>query len=254
MSIEFYERWRLRLGPTGLLNRYVLWKCGGVVWQGPFRGMRYVEHAVGSAYYPKILGTYEKELQPLMDVLLLKDWALVSNVGAAEGYYAVGCKIRCQTAQVVAFEAKESAHALIRQLSELNGVSLDIRGHCSTEQLAQVLGVEGAKLLIVDVEGFEVTLLDPSELPSLRDCHILAELHEAHAPGVEALLASRLGPSHRVQIIRQKTRQRTDFPLESWFAAAYPDPHILSMLNEGRRRGTDWLWAEPNATEKLSPV
>lgn len=214
--------------------------------------MRYVKSAVGSQYYPKLLGTYESEVQPLVKALASCDWAVIANVGAAEGYYAVGLKLHCPGANVVAFEAKTSAHALIGSLAKLNGVDLDIRGHCNTRDLEQVLAPAGRKLVVCDVEGFEVALLNPADVPSLKDCYILAELHEAHAPGVEQILSGRFAASHRLQIVRQRQRQRSDFPFDNWFTALYPDSHVLALLHEGRRRGTDWLWAEPAGSDKLS--
>jgi hypothetical protein len=34
---------------------------------GPFRGMKYISEAQGSVLIPKLLGIYEKELQPVIN-------------------------------------------------------------------------------------------------------------------------------------------------------------------------------------------
>ena len=34
---------------------------------GPFAGMRYIRNAVGSAYVPKLLGMYERELNRVVE-------------------------------------------------------------------------------------------------------------------------------------------------------------------------------------------
>jgi hypothetical protein len=34
---------------------------------GPFQGMRYIYRSVGSSWFPKVLGTYEKELWPVVE-------------------------------------------------------------------------------------------------------------------------------------------------------------------------------------------
>ena len=62
----------------------------GHVISGPFAGMQYVNTSVGSALEPKILGTYELELHDVFERLLDKDFAAIVNVGAGEGYLAVG--------------------------------------------------------------------------------------------------------------------------------------------------------------------
>jgi precorrin-6B methylase 2 len=94
--------------------------------------MRYVEQSVGSALYPKLLGTYEKELQPVIERLCAKGYLWIIDVGAAEGYYAIGMALRCEDAHVVAFESVETGRQLIRQLAQLNRIEnkVEIHGHC----------------------------------------------------------------------------------------------------------------------------
>ena len=40
------------------------------VQHGIFKGMRYVDVSSGSTYYPKILGAYERELYPGLDLIV----------------------------------------------------------------------------------------------------------------------------------------------------------------------------------------
>src|SRR5690606_30246863 len=57
----------------------------GVVLGGPFAGMRYPEkRAIGSAIYPKLLGSYEMELHPLFDRLRNQEFGSVVDIGCAE--------------------------------------------------------------------------------------------------------------------------------------------------------------------------
>ena len=101
------ERLRRRIEKV----RPLLWEqLGGIVAGGPFQGLRYIRESVGSAWAPKMLGTYEKELWPVVDVLIRRRPRWIVDVGAAEGYYAVGLAMRLGAAQVVAFEADEGSH------------------------------------------------------------------------------------------------------------------------------------------------
>jgi len=46
----------------------------GIVLDGPFKGMIYPKNeSFGSAFFPKILGTYEKEISSVIDDLLVSD-------------------------------------------------------------------------------------------------------------------------------------------------------------------------------------
>jgi hypothetical protein len=89
---------------------------------GLFKGMRYHGKAVCGAAAPKIMGVYESELAPF----LLK-WSVIPlqhiiDVGAAEGYYAVGCAMLWPQAAVTAFESSEEGRRLLTRNVELNGL------------------------------------------------------------------------------------------------------------------------------------
>ena len=58
---------------------------------GPFKGMRYHGDAMGGAVAPKIKGVYESELAPFFVKRSAIPFQHIIDVGAAEGYYAVGC-------------------------------------------------------------------------------------------------------------------------------------------------------------------
>ena len=65
--------------------------CDGVVRHGPFAGLQYPElTAVGSALYPKLLGSYQREIQGWIEEICAAGYSEIVDVGFAEGYYAVG--------------------------------------------------------------------------------------------------------------------------------------------------------------------
>ena len=57
---------------------------------GPFKGMRYYGEAVCGAAAPKIMGIYESELAPFLLKWSAVPFQHIINVGAGEGYYALG--------------------------------------------------------------------------------------------------------------------------------------------------------------------
>ena len=66
-----------------------------VVLTGIFKGLKYPElTAYGSALYPKLIGSYEKELCPTLARLLEKNYSEIIDTGCAEGYYAVGLALK----------------------------------------------------------------------------------------------------------------------------------------------------------------
>ena len=84
-------------------ERFVAWH-GLTVSGGPFAGLTYPDREPISLV-PKLLGIYERELHGAVEAAVLGQPEVIVNVGAADGYYAVGLARRCPSATVHAFEA-----------------------------------------------------------------------------------------------------------------------------------------------------
>ncbi len=112
------------LRPIRHLENLVRAETGGRVRQGPFAGLRYINRAVGSAFIPKLLGIYERELNACVEAACAVQFPLIVDVGAAEGYYAVGLARRNPEARVIAFEMEESGREALREMAALNGVEV----------------------------------------------------------------------------------------------------------------------------------
>lgn len=229
--------------PSALAKRKLHRVARGQVLAGPFAGMRYADESAGSAFEPKLLGTYELELRPVIERLCAADFKLIVNVGAGEGYYAVGMATRCEGARVVAFESDEHARALIRQMAEMNGVEDRIRveGLCEPEALARILPADSLCLLIMDVEGGELSLLNPETLPPLKDCHILVELHDFIRPDTSAEIEARFNQSHTIEKIRQRGRALNDLP----FRDPLLDRWVVRYTDEQRPVRMEWFYMRP---------
>src|SRR5665213_3133834 len=61
-----------------------------LVSQGSFQGMNYIPRAYYSEILPKLVGTYERELIPAIEMICRADCDWIVDIGAAEGFYAVG--------------------------------------------------------------------------------------------------------------------------------------------------------------------
>jgi hypothetical protein len=212
---------------------------------GPFRGMPYTSLACGSAHSAKVLGTYEKELHTIIGELNSQQFVSVIDIGAAEGYYAIGLARANPDCTVIAFEAEELGRSLLRKMAESNGVAnLSIRGQCSVPDLAPLVASKGIKLIICDIEGSEAELLDPESLPGLRDCSILVELHDSPEVSVSEILRRRFQPSHEIQEVISSDRTSKDFPSKNMFSKLLPQSVALRAMDEFR--GVQrWFWMWP---------
>jgi len=233
--------------PYEILCRLAWRSTGGVVADGPFRGMKYLDTAANSSLVPKLLGLYERELSHVIHRLVASRPQLLVDAGCAEGYYAVGFARRCPALRVIAFDRDDRARRLASELARINGVErqLDTRGTCTTESLQAALGTDSA-VVICDVEGFEKTLLDPDKVPALVRAHMLVEVHDALEPGAGAMLKSRFAVTHRIETIAAVPRTAADCPPFHRLVRLMPRDTITSLIVERPDEAAMyWLYLEP---------
>jgi tRNA G46 methylase TrmB len=117
--------------------------------------MRYIDGAVRATHLPKLLGTYERELNHYIEGACALNFPLIVDIGAAEGYYAVGMALRNPKARMIAFEMDTKARAALAEKLRLNHVGnrVEIRGKCEPEDLERALMGESRPFVICDAEG-----------------------------------------------------------------------------------------------------
>jgi len=213
--------------------------------------MSWGTHAVGSELTPKLLGTYEKELAPIIAALPFFDLAI--DIGAAEGWYAVGLLHRKIARKVVAFELAERGQTGCRDNARRNAVAgqLAVRGKCDVADLQHLLAspprADFRILIISDCEGFESELFCGGVLELCHMAHLIIETHELLAPGAHERLARELAASHEVTQVRPVSRSAADAvfpgrPTPWWLRIS-----IIRRFSLLERRGTGnlWLYAAP---------
>ncbi len=235
-----------RFRPSGYLTESTRKRTGGRVAGGPFVGMSYIGRAYGSAYIPKLLGIYERECADAIEDLVARAPRLVVDIGAAEGYYAVGLALRLPGARIVAFEMNPGAREALREMARLNAVDnrLEIRGRCDPEELMDVLVGESV-VIVCDVEGYEDVLLDPDLISALKEIPILVELHDFIVDGVTVRHTDRFCCSHRLVHILEQDRQTEDFQRRTLGTALLPRTYLEWAVSEWRPVRMAWLWMVP---------
>jgi hypothetical protein len=217
---------------------------GGKVIAGPFEGMRYINEATGSAFCPKLLGTYEMELSEPIAAAIAADYDVLIDIGAAEGYYAVGMAYRCPKLRVLAFEQSETAQSLLRSLIVLHNAAnrVEVRGNCTHAELSSSLG-DGRRraLVICDIDGGELDLLNPDAAPELRRADILVELHDCFRPGLSDEIRHRFSPSHVIETLRSRPRRWWDCPLKGQLGRR----RASIAVQEHRPGPQSWFWMKP---------
>jgi hypothetical protein len=212
---------------------------------GPFRGLQLGAHSWwGVDRAGMLLGLYEKEILDRFDGLPASHRTFI-DLGAADGYYALGALVSDRFDHCYCYEACEQALERLAQNARLNQVAdrLSILGLAKPDfwKDLQGIGVDLSKaVMVVDIEGGEFNLLDSSTLEAFRGAVIFVELHEFfRADGREAVieLKRRAEKHFRIEEFSSGPRDLSNFPEISTFR----DDDRWLICSEGRPRPMTWL-------------
>jgi hypothetical protein len=220
----------------------------GHVLGGPFAGMAFepMSLTVQGGLLPKLVGSYEMEIWPALARLVAAEPDVVLNVGAGEGYYAVGLLRLLPRANLIAYEVDPTLRGATSALARANGVEprITLAGTCTADRLRRDLVARPRPAVLCDCEGCEDVLLNPAVVPELGSAMILVEIHEALAPGVRNRVYDRLATSHVLTEFVSRARTRADAPQ----AGVLDDLSFHFATDEGRGTVMQWLWCEPRRT------
>ena len=233
-SFEIFAAYR-----AARLKQPLAEKVGDAVASGPFAGMRFLARVAEGAYIPKLLGSYEAELHPRIERICAGDYKDIVNIGCAEGYYAVGLARRLPGARIHAHDTDDGAQDLCRDLAERNGVTdrVAVAGEFRASDFAAFAGRRA--LVLCDIEGAEVDLLDPKAAPALGQLDLLVEIHYVRGRWTSEALYPRFAETHRLAEIRQAPRCAADYPALEELS---PADQFFALLE--RVELTRWAWFE----------
>ena len=249
-SYRLRTRFRAQFGADQRLFRETFYprNTPPSVLTGPFRGMLYLDETVWGPITPKWAGSYEQELQDIIEGMIASRYNRIVNLGCAEGYYAVGLARLIDRCEVFAFDVDPFARKQVRRLAEINQVfkRFHVFGKCSHGRLNEL--IQGKTLILVDIEGYEIALLDPSRAPNLKEADLLIEIHEdrgfSDMTKVEEQLTRRFSESHVIE-------RRVSYDRGSWidqhqalWQGKISRHQLAKLLDEARSHSQVWLWVK----------
>ena len=232
-----------------MLSRGLFAKYHGTVQNGIFKGMRFAGHPNVSkaAYGLKIFGLYEAEVTNQ-----LSDWSpadTLVDLGAGDGYYAVGMLRSGMVKRAICFEMTSSGRKEIQSNADLNGVGdkITILGKADAgvvEQLGKLNLVASETLLLCDIEGAEFDIIKRPLIEQLRGARFIIELHDTLWQDDDGAARSKLlaefPQQYDLRIIRDAARNWNGInELE-----AMHDLDRALVTSEGRKILGEWLVAE----------
>jgi len=216
---------------------------------GPFSGMRYPEaKSSGSSLFPKLIGSYEKEIEPILEKICNTQYTDIVNIGCGEGYYAIGLALRLPSARVFAYDTDPEAILRCMRMAALNGVDgrLTTGSLCNTEALAS-LSSSGKLLIVSDCEGYEKELLSDDLVPLLAHHDLLVEVHDFVDIEISDVIRQRFERSHVVEAIQSldDIKKAKSYSYDELRGYDLATRRIL--LGEYRPAIMEWFYMRPRA-------
>jgi hypothetical protein len=188
-------------------------------------------------FAPKLLGIFERELYEAVERLIALAPRTIVNIGAADGWFAVGLARRLPDCQVAAFDINEERMRQLRQIADLNGVADRVRveaRECLHRDLQELLDDRAA--VVCDCDGCEGSLLDPELAPSLRQVPLIVESHDLLVEGTTERLMAAFQATHEIESVSTEPRFIDDFPQLDFM------PWVTRQLAIAEFRGAPMKW------------
>ncbi len=226
---------------TRQIGEWVKWRVA----QGPFAGMKYPRLIARPDSASKLLGTYEKELDAAMESVIAASPRCIVDVGAAEGFYAVGFARQLPACNVIAYEmsgVQRGRQSILAGMNHCNNI--DVRGTCTASELVNVM--QQADVLIMDCEGGEFDMLLLPERGIFSHAVLIVELHGFAVARSDDEIVQHFSVTHDCAIVSGVSRGERDLP-RGW---PFGDAVALESMDEGRfvdgvSAPAKWLVARP---------
>ena len=195
------------------LTEQVIHYKGLSVQDGPFKGMKLPETASwgNGDTLPKILGTYEQELNVSIETCIARKPEVVVNIGCAEGYYAVGLAKRMPGVQVNAYDNDMKALRLCTDAVRLNHAEMVNIGRDGFIK-ADIHELRGKKsMYVIDCEGAELDYVENPE--NFVNADLIIECHEFKDRECVSKLVTVLSKTHDINLLREGPRDPASIEL-----------------------------------------
>lgn len=233
------------------LEEQLIAKLPVLVQSGLFRGMALFPGSLGSQLLPKWLGTYEAEVQALLEEFATEATCFV-DIGCAEGFYLTGLArwldIPCHGVdpdpRAQAATAMAAAENEVKDLVHLHPSVTSAIERCS-----------GQALILIDVDGNEQEVLNEMQTAlesttSLSDIVLIVETDQSSGTSQNTGDLVQWLCKHDFTIVRIAAQNPS-----LRFRAAQADLSFLEQVvrgAEGRPGGQSWILAKKCCTQPAS--
>ena len=230
-----------------VLGKKVWEYYGGEIAYGPFKGVKINNHSDWSGTKdigPKIFGLYENQI---LEWIQRKKFDLLIDIGAADGYYALGILSSKIASRAVTFEISINDREITKASAIINNVDdkISIKGEATTSEIIEVLKSCSNGLIIMDIEGGEYNLITSELLKAAKNSCLIIELHEVVNKDIQVNLLNLCKQFHQFE---ELTSLERNFPRDK-FIEKLTDNERSLLLSEGRPYAMSWVVLSPKGLQ-----
>jgi len=175
------------------------------VLNGVFKDLQYPSlNITESTLVPKIVGSYEYQLQHWLSQIINTNYSDIVNIGSAEGYYAVGLAKKMPNTVIHCYDINEKDIEFSKQMAKANNASnLTWNTFCNENTLLN-FAYRGKTLIICDCEGYELELFTKTVIDKCKHVDFLIELHDVVNPIISSQILSNFQSTHTFNVVNNK--------------------------------------------------
>ena len=193
-----------------------------------------------------ILGVYEKHILDQLIKFSKHKNTIFIDIGAADGYFAIGSAYSGLFQKVYAFEIQKNGREILSENAKANNCdkNIIIKSEANFNTLKEIIDIHTSAVILIDIEGGEFTLLNDQTLKLLRNCNVVIELHPSLVKDgnkKESELINSAKKFFKFSLIKRENYNPNLYEeLDS-----FSDEERLLAFSEGREANMNWLILEP---------
>ena len=215
---------------------------------GPFKGMQLNKNIWWSRndLITQTLGIYEEHILEKIKFFSKYGATAFIDIGAADGYFAVGMAYSKLYEKVYAFEIEEDGRNRIIENALRNNCEKKIQvfGKANLKSIKKITAIEKKATFLIDIEGSEYDFLDTNMLEALANHFVICELHPWLVNDGEMLQEKLLESASSffdVDLIKRESYNPNNF---SDFDNLSDEERLIAV-GEGRERNMYWMILSP---------
>lgn len=214
-----------------------------IVQSGIFKNLRYPKiYSYGSVIFPKLMGIYEKQLHKPINELKKNNYETVINIGAAEGYYAIGMALYFPKSKVVAIDQNIDALNFLKEMSITNKTQDRVKIiNGDAKIFLEKIDPNQSYLVVCDCEGCEYDIFSEKNIENLKRSDLIIEMHysEEYSKFIKQKnsFLEKFKKYHDHEIVKHEDTRLEDLKdLEN-----ITIKHAKKLANEVRAKNAEWI-------------